>query len=239
MIHHSLEYLEYLYFWEGDTVTKEFGPKINKENAENLHGINYTHLYLKPRSYNRTVMRFISAILTPGEHFDFKTACEVKTRIYVREESGKWVSVPKRKFWKDQCRLLWTVWRNFVNYNRPKTTKDMNALEIARLAWSDRLMHQIDARRSTGEYRYNPLLSVKSRRKLRELYEKHVFNRDLYNAEKGKPGRKRKAGSCPRATLDRGHGDEIPVTAMPTQSVPGRTSIRTTDQTPSVQVLEV
>lgn len=221
-MHYCLSDLEYVYFWDGDSVTKEFGPKITKENAEMLHGISYSNVYLKPRNYNSIVMRFIEKMLEPTERFDYKTACEVSTRIYVRNDEGKWKSVPKRKFWKDQCRLLWNMWKIFVNYARPKACDDANCLEISRYRWSDRLMHQIDAKRKDGEFRYNPLLSVKSRNKLREIYQKHVFNRELYDKEKGKPGRPKKKIKVP-----------------PTQSVSNQSSSVTSDEKPNSQMLRV
>ena len=192
VIHHLLSDLRYVPFWKGDVISQEFKPKITRDNADNLHGISYYDIFLKPRSYNRTVMQFIEAVLRPTDKFDYKTACEVNTRIYVRGENKKWKAIPKRKFWKDQCHWLWNLWKNFVNFSRPRPDYD-NALESARLAWSDRLMHQIDSRRKDGEFRYNPLLSVRSRQKLRDIYQRFVFNRELYDLEKGKPGRKSKA----------------------------------------------
>ena len=189
--HFELEDLYYCNFFEGDSVTKRFKKEITKENAEYLHGINYYNLFLKPRSYHRICLQFIEALLEPGPKHDYKTACEVNTRIYVRREDGCWSPVPKRKFWKDQCKLLWTVWKNFVNYARPRP--DYNSpLSVNKYRWSDHLMHQIDSRRKDGEFRYNPLLSVKCRRRIREIYQKHVFNKELYDKEKGKPGRKPK-----------------------------------------------
>ena len=184
--HYSLSELRFLPFRHGDSISAEFVPKVNKRNAENLHGISYSGIFLKPRSYNSTVMEFIECVLEPASEFDFKTACEVNTRIYVRDEFGKWKSVPKRKFWKEQCHLLWELWKNFVNYARPQTQ-----------TWGDRLVFQIDSRRKDGEFRYNPLLSARSRRKLREIYTRYVFNRELYNEEKGKPGRPRKIKEQP------------------------------------------
>ena len=223
MIHYSLDYLEYMFFWEDDTITKEFGPKITKDNADNLHGINYHNILLKPRSYNRTVMQFIDRVLEPTDKFDYRTACEVNTRIYVRNDEGKWKSVPKRKFWKEQCRLLWNLWKTFVNYARPKIKDWDNCLEVARKQWSDRLMHQIDARRKDGEFRYNPLLSVKSRQRLREIYKKHVFNRELYDKEKGKPGR-------PKKIIKK-------IKVQPVQSAVDRSVTATSNQTTTSQTL--
>ena len=219
--HYSLSDLDYVYFWNEDSITKEFGPLITKENADNLHGINYYNVILRPRSYNSTVLRFINRLLEPTDKFDYRTACEVNTRIYVRNDEGKWKSVPKRKFWKEQCKLLWNVWKVFVNYARPKVEDWDNSLEVSRFRWSDRLMHQIDSRRKDGEFRYNPLLSVRSRQRLREIYERHVFNRELYDKEKGKPGRPKK------------------VKAQPVRSASGRISSQTTDQTATSQMLRV
>ena len=207
--HYGLEYLDFLYFWADDSITKEFQPKINKRNADFLHGISYSGVFLKPKSYNSTALRFIERILEPTKNFDYRTACEVNTRIYVRNDEGKWTSVPKRKFWKEQCRRLWNLWKIFVNYARPKED------------WSDHLMHQIDSRRKDGEFKYNPLLSVKSRQKLREIYQEHVFNRDLYDKEKGKPGRPKK------------------VKVQPIQSALDRSSSETKNQTASAQTLQV
>ena len=208
-MHYSLSELQYVYFWDGDSVTKEFSSKITKENADNLHGINYYNPILKPRSYNSTVMRFIDQMLTPTDTFDYKTACEVNTRIYIRDTEGKWKPVPKRKFWKDQCELLWDLWKNFVKCVRP--------LE----RWSEILLEQIDTRRSDGKFRYNPLLSVKSRRRLREIYQKHVFNRKLYDEEKGRPGRPKK------------------VKAQPIQSASDRIEPKTKNQQSTFPVLQV
>lgn len=217
--HHSLEELRYVQFWSTDIITQEFSPKITRNNVDNLHGISYSNVYLKPRSYNSTVIQFIDRILEPTDKFDYRTACEVNTRIYVRSQSGKWKSVPKRKFWKEQCRLLWNLWKNFVNYARPKVKDWDNVLEVARYSWSDNLMQQIDSRRKDGEFRYNPLLSVRSRKKLRELYEKYVFNRELYDKEKGKPGRPKK------------------ITKQPVQSDVGQTVTETNSQTTKPQML--
>ena len=208
--HYSLNELRFVPFKNGDSISARFVPKVNKRNAENLHGISYSGIFLKPKSYNSTVIEFIDSILEPSESFDFRTACEVKTRIYVRDELGKWKSVPKRKFWKEQCHILWELWKNFVNYARPR-----------RAGWGDRLVFQIDARRKDGEFRYNPLLSARSRRKLREIYTEHVFNRELYNEEKGKPGRPRK------------------VREQPVRSAPDRTAFETKSQTATAQILTV
>ena len=189
--HFELEDLYYCNFYEGDSVTKRFQRLITKENAEYLHGINYYNLYLKPRSYHRICLQFIEALLEPGPKHDYKTACEVKTRIYVRRDDGSWNSVPKRRFWKDQCKLLWTVWKNFVNFARPRMDRSKPE-SVRKYRWSDHLMNQIDSRRKDGEFRYNPLYSVKCRQRIREIYQKHVFNKELYDKEKGKPGRKPK-----------------------------------------------
>ena len=220
--HYGLEYLDFMYFWADDLITKEFQPKITKRNADFLHGISYSGVFLKPKSYNSTVLRFIERVLEPTDEFDYRTACEVNTRIYVRNDEGKWKSVPKRKFWKEQCRRLWNLWKTFVNYARPKVQDPSNPLEVRRVAWTDRLMHQIDARRNDGEFRYNPLLSVKSRKRLREIFEKHVFNRELYDKEKGRPGRPKK------------------IKEQPVQSASDPTSVaETKSQTATAQTLQV
>ena len=195
--HYSLSDLKYVSFWKGDSITEEFGPKITEDNSYYLHGINFHNLILRPRSYNATVMQFIDRVLEPNDKFDYRTACEVNTRIYVRNDEGKWKSVPKRKFWKDQCRLLWNAWKVFVGYVRPKVQDWDNPFEVSKLAWSGRLINNIGVRRKDGEFRYNPLLSVRSRQRLREIYEKHVFNRELYDKEKGRPGRPKKIKAQP------------------------------------------
>ena len=219
--HYSLSDLKYVSFWKGDSITEEFGPKITEDNSYYLHGINFHNLILRPRSYNATVMQFIDRVLEPNDKFDYRTACEVNTRIYVRNDEGKWKSVPKRKFWKDQCRLLWNLWKNFVNYARPKVQDRENLLEVNRLRWTDRLMYQIDARRKDGEFRYNPLLSVKSRKRLREIYERHVFNRELYDKEKGRPGRPKK------------------IKVLPVRSASGQSAAEPNNQTATAQTLKV
>ena len=224
--HYPLSDLDYIYFWDGDSITNEFSPLITKKNADYLHGINFSSVFLRPRSYNSTVLKFINRVLEPNEKFDYRTACEVNTRIYVRNDQGKWKAVPKRQFWKDQCKCLWNVWKVFVNFARPTPKDRSDVLEVARLQWSDRLMHQIDAKRSDGEFKYNPLLSVKSRRRLREIYEKHVFNRELYDKEKGRPGRPKKKQSPPTK-------------ARLIQSVSDQTPSRTNDEQSTSRVLTV
>ena len=160
-------------------------------------------------------------ILEPTPEFDYKTACEVNTRIYVRNKNRKWKAVPKREFWKEQCRLLWNLWVNFVNYARPRIQNWDDPYEVDEKCWSNHLMSKIDARRKDGQFRYNPLLSVKSRRKLREIYEKYVFNRTLYDEEKGRPGRPKK------------------ITKPPTQSVVDQSASETKNPKPTSQMLRV
>ena len=155
---------------------------ITKQNQNWLHGISWCEVFLKPRTYNRYTMNFVRDLLSDG----WGSAVEVKTRIYVRDYNGSWVSVPKKRFWASQCRMLWTAWRDVVYEALPWGEYD---------SWCHHLMHQIDKRYENGEFRYNPLTSSRSRRDLKEIYKKTVFaqGQSLYDKEKGKPGRKPKA----------------------------------------------
>ena len=152
---------------------------ITKKNKDWLHGISWSEVFLKPRTYNRYTMNFVRDLLSDG----WGSAVEVKTRIYVRDYNGSWVSVPKKRFWASQCRMLWAAWRDVVYEALPMGDND---------AWCHHLMHQIDKRYENGEFRYNPLTSPRSRRVLKEIYTKTVFaqGQSLYDKEKGKPGRK-------------------------------------------------
>ena len=152
---------------------------IIRENQRWLHGICYGGVFLKPRKYNHYAMDVVKDILAEG----WGSAVEVNTRIYVRDYDGKWNAVPKRRFWASQCRMLWTAYRDVVYAVLPWGKHD---------TWCHALMHQIDKRYDNGEFRYNPLTSPSSRRKLQEIYRKTVFSqgKPLYDKEKGKPGRK-------------------------------------------------
>ena len=82
--------------------------------------------------------------------------------------------------------MLWTAWKDVVFAALPWGKYD---------GWCHNVMHQIDKRYESGEFRYNPLTTPVSRRSLREIYQKTVFaqGKVLYDKEKGKPGRKPKA----------------------------------------------
>ena len=149
------------------------------DSSHKLHGISYDDIFLKSREYSEYTIAFIQELLSSG----WGSAVEVGTRIYVRDRDGKWEYVPKKRFWAAQSKLLWTAWRDLVEYCLPWGKYD---------SWCGRLMDQIDRRTSSGEFRYNPLTTPKSRRKLRAIYTETVFEQGmvLYNKEKGKPGRK-------------------------------------------------
>ena len=136
---------------------------------------------MRPRKYNSYTMNFIRDLLSEG----WGSAVEVNTRIYVRDCNGNWMSVPKKRFWASQCRMLWAAWRDVVYEALPWGKFD---------GWCHNLMNQIDKRFENGEFRYNPLTSPASRRALRKIYQETVFSQGqaLYDKEKGKPGRKRK-----------------------------------------------
>ena len=192
-----LDDLEYLQLCHKELLTKLAQKAVDRgdicrENRSWLHGISYSDVFLKPRTYNRYTMRFIRDLLSEG----WGSAVEVKTRIYVRDYHGNWMSVPKKRFWASQCRMLWTAWKDAVFAALPWGKYD---------GWCHSLMHQIDKRFENGEFRYNPLTSPSSRRTLREIYQKTVFaqGQALYDKEKGKPGRK------PKPTL---HESEKPET---------------------------
>ena len=174
-----LREIDQIPLYPGDDVFEDFRPFVTKNHTESLHGIDKSGIYLKAKSYNPLVLRFVEAFLQEDE-YDFRTACEVKTRIYVRENTGVWHSVPKREFWRKQCEMLWTLWGNYVKAVKPDGE------------WGEYVVRMIEQRRDDGVYKYNPLVSSRSRRKLRELYKLYVFNSDLYQAEKRRPGPKPK-----------------------------------------------
>ena len=182
-----LDDLDYLKLCQEDKLAKYVSKArlrgdIIRENRQWLHGILFTGVYLKTRTYNRYAMDVIRDILSDGT---WGSAVEINTRIYVRDYDGKWYVVPKRRFWASQCRMLWTAYRDVVYEVLPWGEYD---------EWCHLLMSQIDSRTDGGEFRYNPLTSPVSKRKLRELYQSTVFKlgRELYDKEKGKPGRKPK-----------------------------------------------
>ena len=160
-------------------LVKQFkGTEICRENRAWLHGISFGGPTLKTRKTNQHCIRYIKSLLSEG----WGSACEVNTRIYVRDSQGKWLPIPKRRFWASQCKLLWTAWRDMVDACLPWGEFDIQ--------WCGRLMDQIGDKNEAGEYKYNPLTSPESRRQLKAIYKKFVFNRELYDKEKGKPGRK-------------------------------------------------
>ena len=159
-----------------------------RENARWLHGISYDGVFLKPRKYNRYAFDVIRDILSDDGGKAWATAVEVNTRIYVRDYDGKWYLVPKRRFWASQARMLWTAYRDVVCGALPWGKYD---------SWCHHLMNQIDSRRDSGEFKYNPLTTPSSRTALRKIYRDTVFKHGqaLYDKEKGKPGRKPKKKS--------------------------------------------
>ena len=77
-----LDDLDYLKLCHGELLTKLAQKAVERGDIEYsnrgyLHGISFSDVFLKPRSYNRYTMNFIRDLLSTG----WGSAVEVKTRI--------------------------------------------------------------------------------------------------------------------------------------------------------------